>query len=66
MIELTVFPQTGGEQSNFENLLIRHFGVKLGAFAINMGNTTQYVNLHIQWMWEQYQQHIRPNEQKPT
>lgn len=68
MNTLTLFPKPGSTQANFENLMIRHFGMRAGVFAIetlHCVNSSSYVNMHVQWMWQQYQQHIRPKEQKP-
>lgn len=66
MNELTLFPKPGSPQADFENLMIRHFGIRIGAFAIETlqcGNVSSYVNEHIQWMWEQYRRHTA---RKPT
>ena len=54
--ELTIYPKRGSNQANFENLMIRHFGMKLSVFALHGGGW--YVNEHIQWMWEQYKRKL--------
>lgn len=57
MSELSISPKPGSEQATFENLLIRHFGMRLGAFGLSL-HKDEYTNEHIQWMWEQYRRHV--------
>lgn len=66
MSELSISPAPGSEQATFENLLASHFGIRPGALALDSnckGATDQYVNMHVQWMWEQYRRHAT---HKPT
>lgn len=56
MNTLTPSPKRGSTQATFENLIIRHFGMRLGAFGLSL-HKDEYTNEHIQWMWEQYRRH---------
>lgn len=57
MNTLTPSPKRGSTQATFENLIIRHFGMRLGAFGLSL-HKDEYTNEHIQWMWEQYRRHV--------
>lgn len=62
MNNLTLCPKPGSAQANFENLMIRHFGMRAGVFAIetvNCVNVSNYLNDHVQWMLEQYQRSLQ-------
>lgn len=62
MNTLTPSPKRGSTQATFENLIIRNFGMRLGAFGLSL-HKDEYTNEHIQWMWEQYRRHVT---HKPT
>jgi len=59
--ELTIYPKPGSDQARFEFLMMHHFGMQSGVFAIetlHCVNVSNYVNEHIQWMWEQYKRKL--------
>lgn len=57
MTELSISPKRGSTQATFENITIRNFGLRLGAFGLCQ-DKDEYTNEHVQWMWEQYRRHV--------